>query len=58
MAAVPKRVTLQYQSKSLIDEGRSEVLKTGEVAEWPKAAVLKTVEPCGSVGSNPTLSAN
>ena len=31
----------------------------GEVAEWLKAAVLKTVVPDkGTVGSNPTLSAN
>lgn len=30
---------------------------SGEVAEWPIAAVLKTVEPRGSVGSNPTLTA-
>ena len=30
---------------------------TGEVAEWSKAAVLKTVEARASVGSNPTLSA-
>jgi hypothetical protein len=29
----------------------------GEVAEWSKAAVLKTVEPSGSGGSNPSLSA-
>ena len=29
----------------------------GEVAEWSKAAVLKTVEPRGSQGSNPCLSA-
>ncbi len=29
----------------------------GEVAEWPKAAVLKTVELKGSGGSNPSLSA-
>ena len=28
----------------------------GEVAERSKAAVLKTVDPSGSVGSNPTLS--
>ncbi len=27
------------------------------MAEWLKAAVLKTVEPRGSVGSNPTPSA-
>ena len=31
--------------------------KPGEVAEWSKAAVLKTVEGQPSVGSNPTLSA-
>ena len=31
---------------------------TGEVAEWSIATVLKTVDPQGSVGSNPTLSAN
>ena len=30
----------------------------GEVAEWSIAAVLKTVEPKGSGGSNPSLSAN
>ena len=30
----------------------------GEVAEWSIAAVLKTVEPRGSGGSNPSLSAN
>ena len=29
----------------------------GEVAEWFKAAVLKTVDPQGSGGSNPSLSA-
>lgn len=29
---------------------------TGEVSEWLKEAVLKTVEPRGSVGSNPTFS--
>ena len=28
------------------------------MAEWLKAAVLKTVDPQGSVGSNPTLPAN
>ena len=30
----------------------------GEVAEWSIAAVLKTVDPKGSGGSNPSLSAN
>ena len=29
----------------------------GEVAEWSNAAVLKTVDPNGSGGSNPSLSA-
>jgi hypothetical protein len=29
----------------------------GELAEWSNAAVLKTVEPKGSRGSNPLLSA-
>ena len=33
------------------------VIRNGGVAEWLKAAVLKTVEPQGSVGSNPTASA-
>ncbi len=28
----------------------------GEMAEWSIAAVLKTVEPQGSGGSNPSLS--
>ena len=28
----------------------------GEVSEWSKEAVLKTVEPQGSGGSNPSLS--
>ena len=32
-------------------------MKFGEVAEWSIAAVLKTVDPQGSGGSNPSLSA-
>jgi hypothetical protein len=32
--------------------------KNGGMAEWSKAAVLKTVEGNTSVGSNPTPSAN
>ena len=32
-------------------------LGIGEVAEWSIAAVLKTVDPQGSGGSNPSLSA-
>ena len=31
---------------------------SGEVAEWPMAAVLKTADPHGSGGSNPSLSAS
>ena len=38
-------------------EGRLQSSAIGEVAEWSIAAVLKTVDPRGSVGSNPTLSA-
>ena len=34
------------------------MLLLGEVAEWSIAAVLKTVDPKGSGGSNPSLSAN
>ena len=34
-----------------------ELKHLGEVAEWSNATVLKTVDPQGSVGSNPTLSA-
>jgi hypothetical protein len=33
-------------------------MKNGGMAEWSKAAVLKTVEGNTSVGSNPTPSAN
>ena len=33
-------------------------METGGMAEWFKAAVLKTVECQSSVGSNPTPSAN
>ncbi len=31
--------------------------QTGEMAEWSNAVVLKTIEPKGSGGSNPSLSA-
>ena len=37
------------------DRGR---IDAGTVAEWTKATVLKTVDPQGSVGSNPTRSAD
>ena len=36
---------------------RTQVIELGGLAEWSKAAVLKTVEPRGSVGSNPTPTA-
>ena len=37
---------------------KTESLQTiGEMAEWPNAVVLKTIEPKGSGGSNPSLSA-
>ena len=32
-------------------------LISGELAEWSKAVVLKTIDPRGSGGSNPSLSA-
>ena len=35
----------------------TQVIKFGEMAEWPNAVVLKTIEPKGSGGSNPSLSA-
>ena len=35
----------------------SAILVDGEMAEWTIASVLKTVEPTGSGGSNPPLSA-
>ena len=34
------------------------LIQPGGMAEWSKAAVLKTVEVHASVGSNPTPSAN
>ncbi len=33
------------------------LVTVGEVAEWSKAAVSKTVVPSGTLGSNPSLSA-
>ena len=33
-------------------------ITNGELAEWSNAAVLKTVVPQGTRGSNPLLSAN
>ena len=43
----------------IIRDGPREVLKRkGSLAEWSKAAVLKTAVLQGTVGSNPTASAN
>ena len=39
------------------NRGLYSFLNTGEMAEWPNAVVLKTIEPKGSEGSNPSLSA-
>ena len=42
-----------------VRRGRRVSRRPGEVSEWSKEAVLKTVEPlCGSGGSNPSLSAH
>ncbi len=52
--------TVATQGKRPSTVGRSGdalAITQGEVAEWPKALVLKTSEPKGSVGSNPTLTA-
>ena len=49
-----------YLGKSLLDWGlfsSYEPSKYGRLAEWLNATVLKTDEPKGSVGSNPTSSA-
>ncbi len=40
-----------------ISQSLSPATQQGEVAEWSIAAVLKTAEPQGSGGSNPSLSA-
>ena len=39
-------------------DGMLNIQVAGGMAEWSKAAVLKTVEGHTSVGSNPTPSAN
>jgi hypothetical protein len=41
----------------LIDTNQNRKVSSGELAEWPNAAVLKTVEERSSGGSNPSLSA-
>ena len=49
---------VEQQAHNLIVDGSNPSRVTsGRVAEWFKAAVLKTEGPKGSVGSNPTSSA-
>ena len=49
----PLRITYRW-----LERGDRRVrVEIGGVAEWSKAAVLKTVVPQGTVGSNPTSSA-
>ena len=45
------------RGKYLVEPKNCSTFALGEVAEWSIAAVLKTVEPQGSGGSNPSLSA-
>ena len=45
------------QIKSWAPQKPCATIPDGELAEWSIAAVLKTVEPKGSRGSNPLLSA-
>jgi hypothetical protein len=45
-------------SKAPVLSSRAKNRKIGGMAEWLKAAVLKTVEAKAFVGSNPTPSAN
>ena len=48
---------LHINDAGICGEGQLQFQPVGEVAEWSIATVLKTVDPQGSVGSNPTLSA-
>jgi hypothetical protein len=56
MISAPERVFLETLAKSAHTPPASQC--TGGVVEWSIAPVLKTGEPQGSVGSNPTPSAN
>ena len=47
-----------FKYMGLESEKRSILTRRGGMAEWSKAAVLKTVEVHASVGSNPTPSAS
>ncbi len=45
------------ENRRLIQKRRHAIITNGELAEWSNAAVLKTVVPQGTRGSNPLLSA-
>ena len=47
-----------HKHERVESKNRSILIQDGGMAEWSKAAVLKTVEVHASVGSNPTPSAN
>ena len=51
------RLHKRHGAKSSESLGKVFSRNTGGVAEWLKAAVLKTAVPQGTVGSNPTPSA-
>ena len=51
------RATVRREEVPALARALSEATPCGGVAEWLKAAVLKTVKPQGFVGSNPTASA-
>ena len=51
------RVKFNFQHQTSCTYGNNHYFCCGELAEWSIAAVLKTVEPRGSGGSNPSLSA-
>ena len=53
-------VRVKCGDKCVLNFGKKKfriIFAPGEMAEWSIAAVLKTVEPRGSRGSNPCLSA-
>ncbi len=51
-------IIIRRQSRRTSDVGAvATKIDSGELAEWSKAAVLKTVEGQPSGGSNPSLSA-
>lgn len=52
-----RRLRAINRGKDLADWKNGATFVPGKLAEWSIAAVLKTVEPQGSGGSNPSLSA-